>query len=259
MSDFAAKRTCRRRTRRIARCVATRTGGILLVLLSVAALNAQTTNEAPQTKGAYPGFDVRYGIPAGTDLTALVNKPTLIDMQVKTFNDPATGESRLSGFGEAEAVYDVPLQAVLDVLTDYPGQKAYSPRLLDVKVEYQDPHRAVVYQDIGIYFLGFKFGSRVRSEILVDDLGPGEVGIRARLLESLDHNLFDSFSSWYLKEVDVDGKTMLYLRNFTSPGLRKPFFGIGAILKIFTPPELTGQIENTVKEALKRLKAQGRG
>jgi hypothetical protein len=236
-----------------------RTIGIVIFAIGTVWGFAQNSIETNQATVPYPDFDVRYGIPAGTDLAALVNKPTLIDMQVKTFHDPATGEPRLSGFGEAEAVYDAPLQAVLDVLNDYPGQKVYSPRLLDVKVEYQDPHRAVVYQDIGIYFLGIKFGSRVRSEIIDDDLGPGEVGIRARLLESLDHNLFDSFSSWYLKEVEVDGKTMLYLRNFTSPGLRKPFIGIGAILKIFTPPELTGQIENTVKEALKRLKEQGQG
>ncbi|MGO8694882.1 MAG: hypothetical protein ACLQMF_14565 [Rectinemataceae bacterium] len=229
--------------------------GLIAVLIALTAYGfAQNAVGENQTAVACPDFDVRYGVPSGADLKALIGKPTLIDMQVKTFHDPASGELRLSGFGEAEGVYDVPLQAVLDVLTDYPGQKVYSPRLLDVKVEYQDQHRAVVYQDIGINFFGIKFGSRVRSEIIVDELGPDEVGIRARLLESVDHNLFDSFSSWYLKEVEVDGKEMLYLRNFTSPGLRKPFIGIAGILKIFTPPELKGQIESTVKEALRRIK-----
>jgi len=174
-------------------------------------------------------------------------------MTVSSFRDPATGERRLNGFGEAHAVYDVPLDAVFKVLQDYPGQKAYSKRLLDVKVEYQDAERAVVYQDIGISFLGLKFGSRVRSEILVDRLGPGEIGIRARLLESVDHNLFESFSSWYLKEVEVGGKTMLYLRTFTSPGLRNPFIGVAGVVKSFTPPELRGQLQDTVKEALRRL------
>lgn len=224
-----------------------------LLIAGALPLLAQDESQAAAAPDPYPGFRARYGIPEGTDLAALVSKPTLIGMTVNSFRDPATGERRMSGFGEAHAVYDVPLQAVLAVLTDYPGQKQYSPRLLEVKVEYQDAQRAVVYQDIGIVFLGIKFGSRVRSEIIVDDLGPGEVGIRARLLESLDHNLFESFSSWYLKEVQVDGKTMLYLRTFTSPGLRNPFIGVASVVKSFTPPELRGQLAGTVKEALRRL------
>lgn len=228
-----------------------RVAALALFAISAPILFAQTPTSAD-----YPGFDIRYGIPPGTDLAALVDKPALISMTSNFFKEPTTGERRMNGFGEAHAVYDVPMKAVLDVLFDFPGQKAYSSTLREVKVLEQTEKRAVVYQDIGVSFLGIKIGSIVTSEIIRDDLPDGAVGIRARMVDNPSGNMFESYSSWYLKEVMVNGKKLLYLRIFTRPGMRKPVIGMDAAVKGFTPGNLKGQLRDTVKEARRRLGLQ---
>jgi len=208
---------------------------------------------APANTVGYPGFDLRYGIPTGTNLADLVEKPRLIAMEVINFQDPTSGENRLNGFGEGHGVYRVPIAAMAEVLDNYLAQKSYSPRLLDVRVDLIEGNRTIIYQDIGIVFLGLKVGYRIRSEIFRDELSKGALGFRARLIESPDGNLFEAFSSWYLEEVEVGGELMTYARTFTRPGLRKPFLGMAAIVKNFTPGELKASLDITAKEARKRL------
>jgi hypothetical protein len=205
----------------------------------------------------YPGFDVRYGIPAGTDLSALIGRPALISMSAEKFKDPSSGEWRLRGFGQAHGVYDVPLAKVLDALDDASAPSAYSPRLLQSRVEERDGLRVVLNQEVGILFLGIKVGYRFRAERVRDDLAPGEVGYRYRLLESLDGNMFEAYTSWYAKEVVVGGRRLVYLRAYSSPGLRKPGFGLEFIVRSFTPGELKGTLDNVAKEARRRASAPG--
>jgi hypothetical protein len=223
------------------------------MLLSACLFSAVVLQAQTPTSTQYPGYDVRYGIPPDTDLAALVDKPALVTMTATTYKDSVTGETRLNGFGEAHGIYDVPIKAVVDVLFDYPGQRAYTKSLLEVKVLEQGPRRVVVYQDIGVQFLGIKIGSKVTSEILLEALQDGAFGIRARMVDNPSNNMFESYSSWYVKEVVVEGRRLLYLHNFTRPGMRNPVIGTMAAIKGFTPGELKGQIDNTVKEARRRL------
>jgi hypothetical protein len=221
---------------------------VLFLVLTVPTLSAQIP-----TSKEYPGWDVRYGIAPGADLIALLDKPALISMKVETYKDPGTGESRMNGFGEAHGVYAISLEEISKVLFDFPGQKTYSSSLLEVRVLEASLNRAVVYQDIGVSFLGIKIGSKVTSEILRERLPDGALGIRARMVDNPSGDMFESYSSWYLKEVVVEGRKLLYLRNFTRPGMRNPVIGMAAAVKGFTPGELRGQIENTVKEARRRV------
>jgi hypothetical protein len=225
------------------------------VALAASPVSAQEAAPPPGSN-AYPGFDVRYGIPEGTKLAQLVDAPALISMIVEQFKDPASGEHRLSGFGDAQAVYEVPMAAVLQVLEDYEHQKSYSPNLFEVKVESREGNRTIVYQDLGMSFLGLKASYKIRVEVIRDDFPDGAVGIRARLVESVDGKLFQSYSSWYLKPVELEGKKMLYLRIFTGSGIRRPIIGMAAATKGFTPGNLKGQLRDTVKEARKRLAAK---
>lgn len=209
---------------------------------------------APASGGLPAAFDPRYGLAPGADLAALVDKPTLVSMQVRQWKDPATGENRLAGYGDAHAVYEVPLAAVAATLGDYLGRKAYSPRIRELRVESVDGPSAFLYEDIGIVFLGVKVGYLTRSEIVRDELPGGAVGFRARLVESLDGKLFSATSSWYLEEVEVGGRRMTYVRAFSNPGIRSPGLGMGSILKAFTPSELTTMLDQTVRAARKRAK-----
>jgi hypothetical protein len=223
---------------------------LFLLLFPPSLIGSQSLRSALSEE--YPGFDVRYGIAPGADLSALVGKAALISMYAEKFKDPATGERRLVGYGDAQGVYDVPLGDLISVLDDPAGAKSYSPRLLEAKIEETDGTRVILYQDIGIVFLGIKVSYRFRAEQIRDELSPTEVGYRVRLLESLDGNFYEAYTSWYLKEVLVDGRTLVYIRNYTRPGLRRPPMGTEFILKSFTPRELRSTMERVVKEARRR-------
>ena len=117
--------------------------------------------------------------------------------------------------------------------------------------------RMVLTQDVGISFLGIKVAYRFRSEQLRDDFSPTEVGYRLRLLESLDGNLFEAYSSLYAKEVIVEGRRLVYLRVFSRPGLRKPGLGMELVIKSFTPGELTQTLGRAAIEARKIAQKAG--
>jgi hypothetical protein len=221
---------------------------LFLFLLPLAA-SAQAAGS--QALGSYPGFDVRYGIPEGTDLAALVGRPALISMKAEAYKDPQTGERRLAGCGEAHGVFDIPFAALLEVLENPAGALSYSPRLLEARLEERSGSRMVIVQDVGISFLGFKVGYRFRSEQLRDALSPSEVGYRLRLLESLDGTLFEAYSSVYAKEVLVGGRSLVYVRIYSRPGICKPALGMDLIIRSFTPGELTGTLERAAKAARK--------
>jgi hypothetical protein len=227
---------------------------LLLVLLPCVA-GAQVPIEADD--GDYRGFDVRYGVASGAKLAALIERPALVSMAFRKFKDPETGERRLAGFGEVQGVYDVPFDALVAVLDDPTEAVRYSPRLIAARIEKREGPLVVMYQEVGIVFLGIKVGYRFRAEQVRDDLSATEVGYRIRLLESLDGNFFEAYTSWYAKQVLVGGRRLVYLRAYTRPGLRRPPIGTELILKSFTPGEMRSTLDRVVQEARRRA-AKGR-
>jgi hypothetical protein len=221
---------------------------LFLILSALAGAQSTATLDTPP----YPGFDVKYGIPAGTELKSLIERPSLIAMKAEKFRDPESGEWRLRGFGEAQGVYNIGFDQVRAILDDPTAARGYSPRLLDARIEAREGGRLVAYQEIGISFLGFKVSYRFREEQIRDDLGPGELGYRIRLLQSLDGTFFEAYSSWYVKEVIVDGRRLVYMRHYTRPGIRRPAPGLELIVRGFTPGELKTGLDGVAKEARRR-------
>jgi hypothetical protein len=225
-----------------------RSSTVLILLLLAPLAGAQ----APDNAAAYPGFDTRYGIPPRTELRSLIDRPSLISMSARKYRDDAAGEWRLEGFGEAQGVYDIGFPELLSVLDDPTAALSYSPRLLDARIEEKEGPRIVTFQHVGLNFLGIKLGYRFRAEQVRDDLAPGEVGYRVRLLESLDGTFFEAYTSWYAKEVLVDGRRLVYLRTYTRPGIRNPGLGMELIIKNFTAGELRSTLDRVAREAGRR-------
>jgi hypothetical protein len=222
----------------------------LLLALLAALAGAQAAADSRQDP--YEGFDVRYGVAPGAELAALVEKPAMVAMGFRKYRDPASGERRLAGFAEVHGVYDLPLAALLAVLDDPTEALRYSPRLLAARIEKREGPLVRFYQEVGVVFLGIKVGYRFRAEQVRDDLSAAEVGYRNRLLESLDGNFFEAYTSWYAKEVLVDGRRLVYLSAYARPGLRRPPIGTEFILKSFTPGEMKSTLDRVVGEARRR-------
>lgn len=237
--------------------------GIMIVVPMLAdaqtAVQSQTVSvsSASSSNFNYPDFDVRYGIAAGADLAALVGKTETLGMDIQSFVDPMDGKYKLRGFGESQGLFDVPFDEVIASLWDAEGQAKIYSNLLEVKIEEPGEDRQLVYQRIGVSLLGLSVGYRMRIEAVRDYLPDGAVGIRTRLISCLDGNMFESFSSWYVAPVTVNGKQLTYLRLFSRPGIVDPFPGTSMFVKGLTPGQLSNSITTTIRDARRRAASQG--
>lgn len=205
-----------------------------------------------QSDSFYDGYRVRYGIAPGTDLKALADRTAVLGMSMTSFKEETTGKPMIRGYAEVHAVYDVPLCDVDASMWDFIGQKQIFPRLLEVRVEKESADYARIFQRVGVSILGLSVGYRMRIEVSRDHFPNGAVGHRSRLIECIDGNMFQSYSSTYMEEVTIDGKKMTYIRVFSSPGILNPFPGTDYIVKQLTPGELRDSIAITVKDARRR-------
>lgn len=215
---------------------------LLAVFLAAAAM----VHPSPGTTDEY-----RWGVAAGADFAALLNKPVVTEMEAEPWKDPASGESRIAGWSEVHGVFDVPFEAMVRILTDYEGQPRYSPRLFKARVEGRDGPRIKVFQEVGMSILGIKVKYDVHIEFQEERLADGGFGQRSWLLSNPNGTLYESFSSWYVLPVRVDGRDYVYVRGFSRPGLRKPFPGMAGALRTFTPGEVKSLLEIYVKEGRK--------
>lgn len=196
--------------------------------------------------------EYRWGVKPGADFRALLEKPVVTEMEAELWKDPESGENRIAGWSELHGVFEVPFAAMIRVLTDYEDQPRYSPRLFSARVESREEDRIRVFQVVGMSILGIKIRYDLTLEYSEEYLPDGGFGQRSRLLSNPSGNLYESFSSWYVLPVSVDGKPFVYVRGFSRPGIRKPFPGMAGALRTFTPGEVKGLLEIYIKEARKR-------
>ncbi len=222
--------------------------GLSAFLLAAAALAG-----AADAAAAGPGTadEYRWGVAPGTDLAALLEKPVVTEMEAEPWKDPDSGETRIAGWSELHGVFEAPFDAVVRVLTDYEGQSRYSPRLFSARMESREGGRVRVFQEVGVSILGIKSKYRIVVEYEEATLPDGGFGQRSRLVDAPDGNLYESFSSWYVLPVLVEGKACVYVRGFSRPGIRKTFPGMAGALRAFTPGEVKDLLERYIKEARK--------
>lgn len=201
----------------------------------------------------FAGMKVRYGIAAtAAELAALAKsgKAESFAVDMVQSKDPVSGETRVLGDGEAHGVYrGVSLERAFAVVVDYPNLRAISPRMLQSRVIDSSPGRWLVFEDVGISFMGIYMGYRLDVESFRDNLPGGAAGLRARMARSHDGRLFASESSWYFEPVRIGGEDFLYIRTWSSSGLRNPGFGVAGIMKMFTAGELKDQVNMVARIA----------
>lgn len=193
-----------------------------------------------------------YGVPAGLDLSKLVDRPRLLDTTHLVFKDEATGERRLTGYAEVVAVYDMPLESLVAVACDFASYPSFVPRILESTVEGHDGPIWRIRYNVGIRFLGVEVSYRSIFDSMIEHLDGGAVGMRSWQVQSLDDGLYESYTSFYFAPVTVNGKTMCFVRYFNRPGIRRPGIGVLQVLDLFTPPESRAQVAAIANEARRR-------
>jgi len=227
--------------------------GLLAVLVTAAfplPLAAAPSDARPPQASA----EFMFGIPAGTDLEKIVDKPLLVGTHNYVFTDPAGGERRLGGYAEVVAVYDIPLEELVAVSLDFESFPDFVPRIYGTKILSRSGQVWRLQYNAGIKFLGIDVTYDSVFETIVEQLPGGGVGIRSHMLESLDDSAYEAYNSFYFCPVTVRGKTMTFIRYFDRPGIRKPSAGMLQVLNLFAPPEARGQVSAIAKEAVRRSK-----
>lgn len=222
---------------------------LMLVFPSALVCFAQGTQTAAppadfhRTIETCDGWFVRYGIlPSGTALRSLIGKAESLDISSVREADSAAGDRRVLGTGQAQGLFPVPLEAAASAVIDVPNLPKVSSSILNATLIESSGLRFRAREKIGFEFLGLSIGYEVIVDTLVDRLPGGAVGVRSRLVESLDGKIYRADVSWYFAPVVIDGKEYTYMRLWSVSGLANPAPGVPAALELFSKGELKGQV-----------------
>lgn len=195
-----------------------------------------------------------YGIPVGVDFEKLVGKPTLVGTFYYTFKDSVSSKRHLAGYAEVHAVFDIPLEKLMAVCLDFESYPTYVPRVTGTRVLSSDGSSWQLLYTVGIKFMGLGLKYESIFETILESLPAGAVGLRSRLVRSIDESEFEHFTSYYFCPVTVNGKVMTFVRYFNRPGIIGPTPGMLQVLNLFAAPEARGQVSAIAKEATRRSK-----
>lgn len=226
---------------------------LILPLLFLSVIPRLEADELPSSPGAYPGFDVRYGMaPLPSDLSLMTEKPLIIERSTRIYVDAGTGKTVFESQAEAHAFYDVDFSAAVSVFKTEDDAPSYAPGVLECRVVSSEDHHLLFYQLIGAEVLGLRVSYSTMSEAFRDDFPDGAVAYRARLVDSLDGKLHESYTSWYLVPYVVKGKPMTYLHFYMRSGAYNPFPGEDKIVKAFQPKQINDIFLSNLREAKRR-------
>lgn len=243
-----------------------RTSGAVLALIAAALAFGLAAAAYGQALDEY----VRFEVPDGLDIASLVGNPTVLAAEHRSFQDQATGERRSDGFSDIAAVYDIPLEALLRAASDFAAYSRFMPRIIESSpielgalsarvptASTAGPVR-LVYAS-GIKLLGIEVVYRIIGESSVETLGGGAFGTRARMVESLDGKLYKQANSFYFAPVVVRGKTMTFVRYYSTLGIRNPGAATVKVLSVAVGTEGKAQVKALASEALRRASSEATG
>ena len=189
-------------------------------------------------------------MPEGTDPAVLVGSPTEIDSGVNTEDDEVAAAS----FADVHAVYEVDLGVLRDTIMDFDNHEQFVPHVEASRAQRigDDPPRWLHRVNIVVRLLVFEAGYELDNEYLVVQRDDDRFGMIFRMAESHDDMLADTFGSWYLEEVDIDGTRNTYVRYFSHIAFGERVIGLRLALNLFGLDNVISVMDAYVEEAQRR-------
>ncbi|MCG8481128.1 MAG: hypothetical protein MI724_18685 [Spirochaetales bacterium] len=138
-------------------------------------------------------------------------------------------------------IADVPLDAMAMVFLNRDRIADYMPSLHEyawTPVAAEPGDVVIEVQRIGVRFMGIDATYHIRQRSEVIDLRseePRRFVVEYEMIESLDDKLASSGGVFLLEEVEVDGRSVTYMRQRNTTEFRDPFRGFPRILRAFAP------------------------
>lgn len=185
-----------------------------------------------------------------------INDLVEIETEVSEYRDDGT--KVIESFSDFHILTDVPLDAIIDTVTDRDVQEEIVPRVQEYEWEPipgSGGNAVMEEQVVGIRFMGFDatYHLRQRSELIDNrDDTPRTAVLHYRMVESLDDKLAASEGAYLFQEIRRDGRRYTYIRQQNVTGIKDTFFGLKTILRRFTRSDTEKLFEAIIEAARER-------
>lgn len=201
-------------------------------------------------------FLTREGIVTTTPLRDLIEDPHRIAMDVSGWDE--------SGFHVIRSEYDfhtvipAPVELVLEVITDATrASEMYKNisecRVLDAGENRFD--RQVIYTEVEFRVLGFVGGYSYITNNYLERLGETSYLQKYHLVESSDDTLYQMLGNWYVEEVEIDGNTCTYVRQYTVVGIQRGSLAMELAMRTFGAANVRQVFKQLTREVGRELEA----
>lgn len=165
-------------------------------------------------------FEYRDYIAPYKSIDRILDNPTKIEAHINPIKKD--GVKVLDTLFDFHAVYDIPIQILVDKVLDLGNEQNVFPRMIYTKdLNPADSLWAPHLQEVRTSFKLGRLGQEYhyifyKIPKLRND---GSFVIKWNLYESIDSKFDFSFGSWYMKEISNDGHNFTYVRNFVHYGI----------------------------------------
>ncbi len=135
------------------------------------------------------------------------------------------GEERAAFYTDYHAVYPLPVESFISVFTDHENEDKVFPRMsytsdLNPNKSIYQPH----FQEVkmGFKFLGVGDSYHYIVYRIPEWYSDGSFCVYWSLVHSFDNKYAELYGSWYVKEIERDGKPHTYVRNYVETEMRNP-------------------------------------
>jgi len=232
---------------------------ITLTLILLVTVHSPLFAKCTPENSVKPENAIRFSVHDSSEFETLYESPKTISFQV--FEKTVKGESRLFAKGDYHAVYPIKMKYIQRIMENIDGQENFQKSIAESKVICSDTNTQSAYykQKLKTQF-GFLFFKAQYHNIInlyvPKNQDKDTYGMWFTLEKSLDNKMMQSRGSWFLKEVEVNGKACTYIRYFLYNGFEEETFGLRGALKNFSEGEVKKTLDN-IYSASNKLKKNG--
>ncbi len=221
---------------------------ILILAIVCPALSFGETDELqPEAE-----FMTREGTADFESVEQLLSKPKKISQDISSWRQ--NGFKVIRSETDVHAIYPHPVEYFVEEILNFENTENIFPRVVDAKVESasDDPfglHRLWVHTDIKVLSFGAEYVYVTNNWMERTENGYLQ---KYNLDRCPDGTLYQLIGSWYVEEIDYEGKPHTYIRNFSVVGIRKGSVPMEVAIRAFGMWQLRQLFGNLNKAVEKR-------
>jgi hypothetical protein len=183
-------------------------------------------------------------------LRVLYENPTVIRSHAKPTNEKG---ATLETLTETHAVYPIAPEDILETLQDDDALTSFVPNLGDHEVVCKFSENYFRQrQRTDVHVLFFRLSSEYVIDVEYSSPKPRTYASRWVMVESLDNQIAYIYGSWFFQAVELDGRTVTYVRHYARSGLTTAVPGARLVIGGRIENEITNLLTAFYRETVRR-------